>query len=112
MTHFLNVDIKEKKYLEIALSGIYGIGRKEAIKVCKHLGLNSKKKFKELNNKILTNLSNYIEFNYIQGFHLKRLKKQNISSLIKLKCYKGNRHFNGLLVRGQKSKNKKTRRHL
>ena len=54
MTHFLNVDIKEKKNLEIALSGIYGIGRKEAIKVCKHLGLNSKKKFKELNNKILT----------------------------------------------------------
>ena len=69
MTHFLNVDIKEKKNLEIALSGIYGIGRKEAIKVCKHLGLNSKKKFKELNNKILTNLSNYIEFNYIQGIH-------------------------------------------
>jgi len=112
MVHFLNTNIPEKKNLEIALSSIYGIGRRESIKICKKLGLNPKSSFIDLSNKIITNLTNYIEFNYIHGFRLKRLKKQNIDSLIKIRCYRGNRHFSGLLVRGQKSRNKKLRKHF
>ena len=111
MVHFLNTEIRGEKNLEMALSDIYGIGRKEAIKICRHLGLNSKAKFKDLNKKLVTNLSNYIDFHYVYGFYLKRLKEQNISTLKKLKNYRGSRHFHGLLVRGQKSKNKKSRRH-
>jgi len=43
--NFLNVDIPKQKNLEIALSFIYGIGRKKAIFICKKLGFNSKSKF-------------------------------------------------------------------
>jgi ribosomal protein S13 len=54
----------------------------------------------------------YIESNYIHGLQLKRLKAQNIEMLIKIRSYRGNRHYFGYLVRGQRSKNKKIRRHI
>ena len=110
--HFLNKDIPKKKNLEIALSHIYGIGRKEAIFICKKLGFNPKVLFQNLNEKSLNNLSNFIEFNYVHGFYLKRLRQQRLNFLIKLKCYRGIRLKLGLLVRGQKSRNKKLRRHF
>ena len=110
--HFLNTDIPKNKNLKIALSFIYGIGQKESVSICKKLGLNTKILFGKLNDKAFNNLSNYIEFNYIHGFYLKRLKRQYIDALIKIKCYKGIRLREGLLVRGQKSRNKKSRRHF
>jgi len=112
MIHFLNTNIPNNKNIEISLSHIYGIGRKESIKICKKLGLNPKTLFKNLNNQSRNSLSNFIEFNYVYGFHLKRLKKQNINMLMKLRTYRGNRHYYGYLVRGQRSKNKKLRRHI
>lgn len=111
MVHFLNTDVPDNKNIEIALTHIYGIGRKRSIQICKKLGLNPKILFKNLNNQIRNNLSNFIEFNYVYGFHLKRLKKQNIKMLIKIRSYRGSRHYFGYLVRGQRSKNKKLRRY-
>lgn len=108
----ININVSNNKNLEVAFSSIYGIGKKEAISICKQLGLNSRMPFKKLNNQFLDVIASYIEFNYISGFHLKRLKKQHIDRLIKIKCYRGNRHFLGYLVRGQRSKNKKLRRHF
>merc|ERR1711943_179336 len=100
----VNISVSDNKNLLIAFSSIYGIGRKEAIVICKKLGLNPRMPFKNLNNQFLDVIGSYIEFNYISGFHLKRLKKQLIDNLIKIKCYRGNRHFLGYLVRGQRSK--------
>ena len=111
MFYFLSENIPEKKNLEISLSYIYGIGRKESIKICQKLGLNSKMYFKDLSNQSLNNLKIYIEFNYVFGFHLKRFKNKNIENLKKIRTYKGNRHFLGYLVRGQRSRNKKSRKH-
>ena len=108
----VNINVSSSKNLKIAFSSIYGIGQKEALFICKKLGLNPKMSFKNLNNQFLDIISSYIEFNYISGFHLKWLKKQHIDNLIKIKCYRGSRHFLGYLVRGQRSKNKKLRRHF
>lgn len=112
MIHFLNTNIPDNKNIEISLTYIYGVGRNESIKICKKLGLNPKSLFKNLNSQVRSILSSYIEFNYVYGFHLRRLKKQNIEMLIKIRSYRGNRHYFGYLVRGQRSKNKKTRRHI
>lgn len=111
MTHFLNVTISNKMNIKVGLSQIYGIGHFEALHICKKLGLNPRALFKSLNNQLRTTLSNYIKFKYIYGFHLKRLKKQNIEFLVKLRLYRGIRHRSGFLVRGQRSKNKKIRKH-
>lgn len=112
MVHFLNTDIPNTKNVEIGLTYIYGIGRKESVSICKKIGINPKTKFFSLNEKIISNLENYIKFKYVHGFHLRRLNKQNINFLIKLRSYRGSRHFLGYLVRGQKSRNKKLRRHF
>jgi small subunit ribosomal protein S13 len=107
---FLDVYISGNKRLKMGLSEVYGIGQKESIKICKELGLNPRIFIKDLRNKVLDNLASYIKFNYIYGFRLKRLKKRNIKSLIKIHSYRGSRHFLGYLVRGQRSRNKKRRR--
>lgn len=107
----LNINISENKNLLISFSSIYGIGFKRSIFICRKLGLNHRMPFNKLNNHLLDIINSYIEFNYVSGFHLKRLKKQFIDNLVKIKCYRGNRHFLGYLVRGQRSKNKKFRRH-
>jgi|694.fasta_scaffold02292_6 small subunit ribosomal protein S13 len=110
--NFLNVDIPKQKNLEIALSFIYGIGRKKAIFICKKLGFNSKSKFGLLNEKALKNLSGFIDFYFIHGYTLKRLKRQRLDFLVKIKTYRGTRLVSGLLVRGQKSRNKKLRKYF
>jgi small subunit ribosomal protein S13 len=112
MTLFLHENISDNKNIKVALAQVYGIGYKESIKICHKFGLNIKARFKDLDVGIQSNLANFIEFNYTHGFHLKRLKKQRIETLIKLRCYRGSRHFHGYLVRGQRSKNKKLRRHF
>jgi small subunit ribosomal protein S13 len=112
MAYFLNTNVPDNKNIEIALTYVYGIGRKESINVCRKLGVNPKKKFKNLNNKLRNILLKYIEFNYTYGFHLRRLRKQNIEALVKIRSYRGSRHRLGYLVRGQRSKNKKSRRHF
>lgn len=112
MIRFLDANIPVNKNIEISLTYIQGIGRKESIKICKKLGLNSKILFSSLNNQLRSMLSNYIESNYTYGLQLKRLKAQNIEMLIKIRSYRGNRHYFGYLVRGQRSKNKKMRRHV
>ena len=92
MIRFLDADIPINKNIEISLTYIEGIGRKESIKICKKLGLNSKILFNSLNNQSRSVLANYIESNYIHGLQLKRLKAQNIEMLIKIRSYRGNRH--------------------
>jgi len=112
MVFFLNTNIPDNKNLETSLTYIYGIGRKQSIKICRKLGFNPRLRFKDLNKQMLDNLIAYIEFHYIYGFNLKRLKKQNINFFIKMRSYRGTRHYFGYLVRGQRSKNKKIRRHF
>ena len=87
-------------------------GRKKAIFICKKLGFNSKSKFGLLNEKALKNLSGFIDFYFIHGYTLKRLKRQRLDFLVKIKTYRGTRLVSGLLVRGQKSRNKKLRKYF
>jgi len=107
MEDFLNEKVPFNKNIEISLTSVYGIGRSESIKICKKLGFNPKASFADLSNNYKTRLANYITFNYVHGFYLKRSKKQQIDFIIKLRSYRGTRHFLGYLVRGQRSKNKK-----
>jgi len=114
MIYFLKTKIspsKENKNIEIILSQVYGIGRNRAVSVCKKLGLNPKGLFKKLDNRTVKRLSNYIDFYFTHGFHLRLLRKGNIKKLKRIGSYRGRRHVRGYLVRGQSSKNKARREH-
>ena len=54
----------------------------------------------------------FIYFYFIHGYTLKRLKRQRLDFLVKIKTYRGTRLVSGLLVRGQKSRNKKLRKYF
>ena len=112
MLYFLGVNMSEKKPLKIALSSIFGIGKKSAKIICIKLNFNSKLRISKLTDYQINDLSNEIKKS-IFGQVLKNKIRLNIKKLMEINCYKGFRHKFGLPVRGQRThSNGMTRKYL
>ncbi len=84
----------------IALTGIYGIGRRDrAEDLCSHR-CQPDMKIKELSEADLENIRNAIARYTVEG-DLRRTVSMNIKRLMDLGCYRGIRHRRGLPVHGQ-----------
>lgn len=110
MARIAGVNIPVHKNAEIALTAIYGVGRKTAQKVCAKVGIDPMVKVKNLTetelDAIRTEIANYT----IEG-DLRREISMNIKRLTDLGCYRGIRHRRGLPVRGQRTRtNARTRK--
>ena len=102
----------DSKSIWIALTDIYGIGRKKSRKILDTLHISFSTKVKDINEdqqKIIADeLKKYVLENDLKreiAFAIKRLKE--------IKCYRGNRHAMWLPVRGQLTrKNARTAKKL
>jgi len=105
------VNIPVRKRLFVSLSYIYGIGRTNALDICKALDLNHKTRTEDLSEEDLNRLRKHIDANYkIEGV-LRGEIASNIKHLISIGCYRGMRHRKGLPVRGQRTRtNARTRK--
>ena len=104
-------EIPGDKQLWVALTYIYGIGRKRALDVLRAVGLNPDVRAKSLSDDELSRLASYIEDHYVIEGQLRRQDAQNISRLKDIRCYRGIRHRIGLPVRGQRTRtNARTRK--
>jgi small subunit ribosomal protein S13 len=93
MARIAGVNVPENKHLEIALTHIYGVGRKSDIT-------------EEDVEKIRTEVANYT----VEG-DLRREVSTNIKRLMDLGTYRGIRHRRKLPTRGQRTKtNARTRK--
>lgn len=111
MPRICGVDIPNDKQLWISLSYIYGIGKSSALKVLNTLGLDPYIKAKDLVKDQVSRLSTYIQDNYKTEGQLKREIASNVQRLREIRCYRGLRHYQGLPVRGQRTKtNARTRK--
>ncbi|MEK7552500.1 MAG: 30S ribosomal protein S13 [Patescibacteria group bacterium] len=104
------VTLPENKRLEIALTAIYGVGRRRAQTILTaakvDFGISSAKLNTEEENRI----RKLVEEQKIEGA-LKREISSNIKRLVDIKSYRGQRHARHLPVRGQRTKtNSRTRR--
>ena len=110
MARIAGINIPDHKHAEIALTAIYGIGRKTATKLCHAVNIDPTQKISTLSEAELENLRKEISQITVEG-DLRREITINIKRLMDLGCYRGIRHRKGLPLRGQRTKtNARTRR--
>ena len=110
MARIAGVDIPNNKRIEIALTYIYGIGRKSAQDILAQTGVNPDTRVKDLTDADEQKLRDAIEAYTVEG-DLRRQTALDIKRLSEIGCYRGLRHRKGLPVRGQRSKtNARTRK--
>ena len=117
MARISGIDLPRDKRIEIALTHIYGIGRKTASNICAATGVNPDIRVRDLSEDDTAKLRDYIDKNYypmnftLDGIDLRRDLAFDIKRLIEIGCYRGVRHRKGLPVRGQRTKtNARTRK--
>ena len=111
MARIAGVDIPNNKRVEIALTYIYGIGRKSANDILAKTGINPDTRAKDLTEDEVAKLRDEIENSYTVEGDLRRDVAMNIKRMVEINCYRGIRHRQGLPVRGQRTKtNARTRK--
>ena len=111
MARIAGVDIPNNKRVEIALTYIYGIGRKSANDILANTGIDPDTRAKDLTEADVAKLRDVIENEYTVEGDLRREVGLNIKRMVEINCYRGIRHRKGLPVRGQRTKtNARTRK--
>ena len=111
MARIAGVDIPNNKRVEIALTYIYGIGRKSSNDILAKAGIDPDKRAKDLTEEEIAKLRDVIENSYTVEGDLRREVALNIKNMVEINCYRGIRHRKGLPVRGQRTKtNARTRK--
>ena len=104
------VNIPDNKHVDVALTHIYGIGRKTAQDICLKLKIRFDQKVSNLSEADLDKIRDELKNFQIEG-DLRREINFNIKRLMDLGCYRGIRHRKGLPLRGQRTKtNARTRK--
>lgn len=116
MARIVGVDLPKTKPVGIALTYIYGIGRTNALKICKEAGVNPQTRVSDLNDDEVKQIRTSIQQNHKVEGALKAEINMNIKRLIDINCYRGVRHKVGLPVNGQRTRtnarNRKGRRRI
>lgn len=111
MARIAGVDLPREKRVEIALTYIYGIGRKTANDILAATGVNPDTRVKDMTEEDEAKIREYIDYHLIVEGDKRRDVALNIKRLVEIGCYRGVRHRKGLPVRGQRTKtNARTRK--
>ena len=102
MARIKGIDLPNNKRIEIALTYIYGIGRKLSKKILTDANVDINKKAKDLTDDELTRIRTEVDKYLVEG-DLRREVSMNIKNLMEIKCYRGTRHAKKLSVRGQRT---------
>ncbi|MCH3971263.1 MAG: 30S ribosomal protein S13 [Oscillospiraceae bacterium] len=104
MARIAGIDLPRDKRVEIALTYIYGIGRKTATDICAATGVNPDLRVRDMNEDDAAKLREYIDHHCRVEGDLRRDVAFDIKRLKEINCYRGIRHRRGLPVRGQRTK--------
>lgn len=111
MARIAGVDLPPNKKIDVALTSIYGIGRKAARDIVEKAEVDPNLRASELDAKAINNLRKVIDSEFTVEGDLRRELAFSIKRLIDLGNYRGLRHRRGLPVRGQRTKtNARTRK--
>ena len=110
MARIAGVDLPPNKRIDIALTSIYGVGRKTAETIVRKAGISKELKAADIDNQGINALREVIDSFVVEG-DLRREVSMNIKRLLDLGNHGGLRHRKGLPVRGQRTKtNARTRK--
>ena len=110
MPRVSGIDIPSHKRIEIALTYIYGIGRRNVRHLLKLANVSPDKRAKDLTGEEISRLQKAVETLPIEGSLRSRLN-ENIKRLKQIGSYRGLRHTARLPARGQRTRhNARTKR--
>ena len=111
MARIAGVNIPQNKVVHVALTYIYGIGKKFSDNICMKLNISKKKRVNSLTEDEVLKIREFIDKNYKVEGDLRREVSLNIKRLVDLATYRGSRHKKKLPVRGQRThSNARTRK--
>ena len=103
MARIAGVDLPRNKRMEIALTYIYGIGRRSSGRLLDKAGVSRDKRSDDLDEQEVRRIRDVIEAEHKVEGDLRREVTMAIKRLMDLGCYRGLRHRRGLPVRGQRT---------
>ncbi len=111
MARLVGVDLPRDKRVEVALTYIFGVGRTRSQQALAATGVNPDTRVKDLDERELVALRDFIEGNFRIEGDLRREVAADIRRKVEIGSYEGLRHRRGLPVRGQRTKtNARTRK--
>jgi small subunit ribosomal protein S13 len=111
MARISGINIPLNKRVEIGLTYIFGIGRSQAGKILKQVGVDPDTYVKDLTDDEVLKLREAIDSDLTVEGDLRRERSQNIKRLMEIGAYRGLRHRRDLPVNGQRTKtNGRTRK--
>jgi small subunit ribosomal protein S13 len=103
MARIEGVDLPRNKRIDIALSYIYGIGRKYAADILVKAQVDGSIRTQDLSEVDIARIRDVIQREYRVEGELRKEVAMNIKRLIDLGTYRGSRHKRGLPARGQRT---------
>jgi len=111
MPRISGIDLPEEKRIDIALTLLYGLGRKNVVPLLKEANIDPGKRVKNLSEEEVTKIQKTIDSKYKIEGDLRKEIQENIKRLKQTGSYRGKRHIAGLPVRGQRTRsNARTKR--
>jgi small subunit ribosomal protein S13 len=103
MARIAGVDLPNNKRIEIGLTYIFGIGLNQSQKILSITNISPDVRVKDLSEDQIHKLSTQLKTVIVEG-DLRQKIFRNIKRLKDIKSYRGNRHKQGLPVRGQRTR--------
>ena len=111
MARIAGVDLPKNKRIEIALTYIYGLGLSSSQKILEKADVHCSVRCKDLTDEQISSIRSVIDEYYLVEGPAKRIETMNIKRLMEINCIRGQRHRQGLPLRGQRTRtNARTRR--
>jgi small subunit ribosomal protein S13 len=106
----LGITLPDEKRLDIALTYIYGVGRKNVVGILKKAEVDGAKRVKTLTEDEQKKIQKVLDAYKVEG-DLRVEVSENIRRLKEIGAYRGTRHSKGLPARGQRTRsNARTKR--
>lgn len=111
MARIEGIDLPELKRTDVALTLIYGVGRKNVIGVLAEAKVDGAKRIKDLKEDEISRIQKILDQKYKVEGDLRKEVQENIKRLKQIGSYRGKRHSANLPVRGQRTRsNARTKR--
>ncbi len=111
MARIAGIDLPKNKRGVVGLTYIFGIGPSRAAKILKDCGISNDKKVSEWSDDEQNAIRNFINSGFKVEGALRSEVQLHIKRLVDINSNRGQRHRNGLPVRGQRTKtNARTRK--
>lgn len=104
MARVAGIDLPNEKRVEVALTYVFGIGPTRARDIVATTGINPETRARDLTDDEVLKIRDFIDRSFLVEGDLRREVRQNISRLIEINCYRGQRHRRNLPVRGQNTR--------